>query len=222
MLPEIEQYEKIATEASEEYREAVSQLRHGLAPLPDRTPIDSQVYRIRINAASAVRDAKLDTAWGALKTSENPTVKWIADNCRDWMDEALLALQILPATLTEIKQVAADHDWCEEIWGPFRDKAISEGIVTEGPTAGAWKELRLWFNGGRSYSGNTTVLLEGYVNAIVKAEVEAALAARTETTNETEEQADDAPATVTDDEAQHSTYALDLYEGMSIAPQSTP
>ncbi|MFE1840756.1 hypothetical protein [Streptomyces sviceus] len=80
--------------------------------------VTGEAYRVRIQAQN--------DAWGALKTSGDPLVRWIAENCAEYRDQAQQVLTALPATLGELDALAEKGGWCG-VWDAFRQQAIDAG-----------------------------------------------------------------------------------------------
>ncbi len=72
--------------------------------------------------------AAQDAAWATLRASEVPLVRWIAENCEEFPDEALEVLRVLPASLMELDVLAREAGWCG-IWDRFRARAIEAGVA---------------------------------------------------------------------------------------------
>lgn len=74
----------------------------------------------------------MNKAWEELQKSENPLIKWIADNCaQGYRDYGLTVLQALrpDTTIDQLNTLARLHNWCYE-WGHFRDRAIAAGVFS--------------------------------------------------------------------------------------------
>lgn len=74
------------------------------------------------------RDSAQDDAWGALKGSADPLVRWIAENCEDYRYEATHVLRALPASMDELDALAREKDWCGA-WDDFRRRAEQAGVL---------------------------------------------------------------------------------------------
>lgn len=77
---------------------------------------------------AALRRAEED-GWDALKASEAPLVRWIADNCYKNFRTARKALRALPATLAELDALAAREGWCEA-YDTYRHAALKAGVLS--------------------------------------------------------------------------------------------
>jgi hypothetical protein len=212
LLPEVEHYENTVDTAYTDYRETIN-ARRAEYDAAGRGSLAGKIFSIHVNAASEIRTAKTDAAWDTLRASEDRALAWIARNCAEWKPEALLAMKALPiTTLAQIQVIAEENSWCEENWGPFRDKAISEGLITDGPVHRTRRALRDWFVNNHSDYSEEIAALFTHVDAIVAA----ALVADREITpvsedpndgadEEAEEQATEPTAT-----ADHGTVEVEL------------
>jgi hypothetical protein len=135
MLPEVQEYFDTIDRLETELRDATEKVGDDLY-YSDRTEYYKQV--------DAARNANLSgqqAAWDKLKESNDPLVKWIAENAEEYHAQARVVLRALPATLHELDAIARDHDWCY-VWGQFRDRAIADGAVDY-----TW-EIQIKVNGG--------------------------------------------------------------------------
>ncbi|WP_086804152.1 hypothetical protein [Streptomyces caniscabiei] len=78
-------------------------------------------------AYATLADAQT-AAWDALKTSGDPLVRWIAENCQEYRGQAECILIILPATVDELDELADTKGWCE-VWDNLRQQAMDAGVV---------------------------------------------------------------------------------------------
>ncbi|MDQ1041795.1 hypothetical protein [Streptomyces sp. V4I2] len=131
MLPEVQKYVEsveaattaqsaAVTAAGEKYPE-----RHGYGEEGRR---QDSAYSEEIGKAYTMSADAQKAAWEALKTSDDPLVKWIAENCGEYRTEAQYILAILPATADELDDLADTRDWCG-VWGDFRQRAIDAGVM---------------------------------------------------------------------------------------------
>lgn len=72
-------------------------------------------------------------SWDSLKQSSDPLVKWIAENCEDYTNYAVEILKALPAPLSELREIAADADWCDT-WDGFVRRAVRDGVIADDHT----------------------------------------------------------------------------------------
>lgn len=77
-------------------------------------------------------DTAENAAWDALRASEVPLVRWIAENCREYRWEAGRVLAELPAPIEELDALATAAGWCG-VWGRFRRYALAAGVVADAP-----------------------------------------------------------------------------------------
>ncbi|MFD9441930.1 hypothetical protein ACFWBR_27780 [Streptomyces sp. NPDC060006] len=131
MLPEVQKYVETIEAATtaqsaalvtadEKYAE-----RHGYSEDSQR---QGSAYRAEIRKAYATCENVQEAAWGALKASGDPLVRWIAENCAEYRGEAQCILAALPATVDELDDLADTKDWCG-VWGNFRQQAIDAGVI---------------------------------------------------------------------------------------------
>jgi len=209
MLPEVEHYENTVDTAYTEYRETIN-ARRAEYNAAGRGSLAGKIFSIHVNAAAEIRTAKTDAAWNALRDSEDRAIAWIARNCADWKPEALLTMKALPiTTLGQIQAIAEENNWCEENWGPFRDKAISEGLITDEPVHRTRRALHDWFTNNHSDYSEEIAALFTHVDAIVAAAIEADREADPDdgADEEAEEQATEPTATA---EPDHGTIEVEL------------
>lgn len=132
MLPDVKAYVEAIEPAEAAFNKAVEEARAKYPNRYDRTTDEGRKQRRAYVETESVaydaRTAALDTAWGALKRSSDPLVKWIAENCESYRPEALMILQALPATPEELGRIAEGQEWCGT-WESFRDEAIEAGVM---------------------------------------------------------------------------------------------
>lgn len=115
MLPEIENYFKTMENEREKFQNA------------RRHTTGQEEY---LKARDAFDMATID-AWNALKNSDNKFVAWLANNeeiTSEYRGHAEVVLKELPASVSELNQLAANNDWCST-WDGFRDDAIQAGAL---------------------------------------------------------------------------------------------
>ncbi|MEV2236044.1 hypothetical protein AB0H69_46880 [Streptomyces phaeochromogenes] len=131
MLPEVQRYVESVETANAAQSAAVAAAdtkypeRYGYGEEGRR---QANSYSEEVNRAYTTRADVQEAAWSSLKTSSDPLVKWIAENCADYRQEAQCVLVALPATVGELDDLADQNDWCG-VWGKFRQLAIDAGVV---------------------------------------------------------------------------------------------
>lgn len=132
MLPEVKAYVAAREAARAAFNESIKDAEAKYPMRNDWNAGDSRVqrqaFREAQDAAYGARSVAFDTAWGALKQSGDPLVKWIAENAEDYAGEALIVLQALPATLDELDDLAERQDWCGT-WTSLKERAIAAGVM---------------------------------------------------------------------------------------------
>lgn len=73
-------------------------------------------------------DMARDAAWEALRASDKPLLRWIADNCRGYEEEALAVVRLLPAPMSALDALAREKGWCAA-WDAARDAAEKAGVL---------------------------------------------------------------------------------------------
>jgi hypothetical protein len=132
MLPEVQAYID-ATEAADKAdadggRALHEKYRKYCYDDSDEGYEQRRAFRKERSALWSSRDEAREAAWAALKESSDPLVKWIAENCADYRDQAETILRALPATAEELDAIAEEHDWCG-VWNGFRDQAADAGVL---------------------------------------------------------------------------------------------
>ncbi|MFF0706272.1 hypothetical protein ACFYVC_38845 [Streptomyces tendae] len=131
MLPDVRRFVDAVEAATAARRAAVDAAvekypnRYGLSQDDQRQAV---AYTDEIDAAYATCSGVREAAWEALKTSEVPLIRWIAENCAEYPMEARQVLTALPATLDELDAVAEVGGFCG-VWDAFRRRAIDAGVV---------------------------------------------------------------------------------------------
>lgn len=131
MLPEVRKYVESVEAATAAMRAAEGQAR---TKYPERYHYSDKGRRQAAafdeelsKAYTAHREAQT-AAWRALTASGDPLVKWIAENCAEYTEQAEAVLTALPATVEELDDLAEREDWCP-VWDRFRQGAIEAGVV---------------------------------------------------------------------------------------------
>ncbi|TLS45806.1 hypothetical protein FE633_13710 [Streptomyces montanus] len=131
MLPEVQKFVEsveaaiAARVATVEAAEQKYPERHSCGEVGRR---EYNAYSEEINKAYAKCSGVQAAAWGALKVSSDPLVKWIAENCTEYREQAQSVLAALPATVDELDDLADKNDWCS-VWDEFRRQAINAGVM---------------------------------------------------------------------------------------------
>jgi hypothetical protein len=193
MLPEIEAYFAAVTITPEQIREKLDAIaakyREDYGTENNWSDYTFRNYRDacqQVNSTTA-REVRRG-AWDKLKESEDPLVRYIAENLRDFSEHAEEVFKILPATLDELDQLAAAKSWCSD-WDRYVRAAQRAGVLpeAESPTE-AEKALYTWF--GHSVTSDRAH--RRTLKVLVRAVVAEALAAATATEDTAEKT--DAPA----------------------------
>lgn len=131
MLPEVQKYVESVEAATTARNAAVDAAdkkyaeRYGYG---EERRHQADAYSEEIRKAYATCTDAQEAAWGALKASGDPLVKWIAENCGAFRGEAQRILSLLPATLDELDDMAETSHWCG-VWATFRQQAIEAGVM---------------------------------------------------------------------------------------------
>ncbi|MGP4014108.1 hypothetical protein [Streptomyces sp. 4N124] len=131
MLPEAQKYVESVEAATAVRNAAVGAAeekyprRYGYGEEEAR---QARAFNEEVNKAYATCADVQAAAWGALKASADPLVKWIAENCADYREQAQCVLAALPATVDELDDLADTNDWCN-VWNDFRQQAIDAGVM---------------------------------------------------------------------------------------------
>lgn len=96
-------------------------------------------YTERAAAWNVWRTAE-DKANTALRGAEDPLVRWIAENVKDYTSQRDQVLRALPATLAELDALAEEQGWCS-IWRNLRDRAVDASVVPGVAAASARVQL---------------------------------------------------------------------------------
>jgi hypothetical protein len=93
-----------------------------------------------IDAAWDAFEAAQTAAWVALAESADPLVRWIAENCQGYADEAQEILRLLPAPLEALDEFAYDQGWCGA-WDRLRKAAEEAGVLPAATAVPAESEV---------------------------------------------------------------------------------
>ena len=163
MYPEVEQYIKARDGATGTYVAT----RRALRVQREASEISYDEWSGLPDAAYAASRVSTNEAWNALKTASAPLVRFIAENCKEYQDEAVHVLKALPATLEELDAVATGRDWCG-IWDGFRDQAVDAGLFGEvKPLSEARRALNVWLDVHWGMSRSSMAKVNKLVDAIV-------------------------------------------------------
>ncbi|MEV5762744.1 hypothetical protein AB0L61_39000 [Streptomyces tendae] len=131
MLPDVRKFIDAVEAATAARRAAVDTAaekypnRYGRSQDAQRQAL---AYSDEIERAYTTCSDVREAAWNALKTSGDPLVRWIAENCAEYPMEARQVLTALPAALNDLDAVAEVGGWCS-VWNAFRQRAIDAGVV---------------------------------------------------------------------------------------------
>lgn len=107
-----------------------------------RDDISSETYYERRDAYFEQMRKARDAAWNKLSsTTTDALVRFIAGNCREYINESMRVMQRLPLTLDELQNLADDEDWCGT-WDDFLDTAIKAGVVSCPPRPASYAKLQ--------------------------------------------------------------------------------
>ena len=71
--------------------------------------------------------ARVTEAWYKIAEVDDPLISWIVANCRDYKDEAIKVLKILPATSEQLQELAKQHNFCTS-WDNLVKHAQAAGV----------------------------------------------------------------------------------------------
>lgn len=127
MLPEVKQFVAALEAAAEKKAAAVAALNTKC----DYT-VQSQdcPHCIAMKPSQAEYGRAADAAWNELAASTDPLVRWIAENCREYAEEAQIVLEALPASMDELDGIARGEGWCD-VWRRFVRKAREADVLPE-------------------------------------------------------------------------------------------
>ncbi|MFD5445929.1 hypothetical protein [Streptomyces tendae] len=131
MLPDVQRFIDAVEAATAARRAAVDTAaekypnRYGRSQDAQRQAL---AYTDEIESAHTTCSDVREAAWEALKTSGDPLVRWIAENCAEYPAEARQVLTALPATLDELDELAERGGYCG-VWNVFRQRALAAGVV---------------------------------------------------------------------------------------------
>lgn len=117
MYPEVEQYIAAVAAADETYNKS-----------PGGGKCSEGTCQV------CVRNDAQAAAWESFRASQDSLVRWIAENCEDYRSDAQLILEVLPASMAELNQIAATNEWCG-VWEAFVSEAREAGVLPAEATA---------------------------------------------------------------------------------------
>lgn len=176
MLPEVEKY-IAALEAAEAAYSKVE--RDARKEYPNRNSYGEEAreqrtayYRVMDAARGEFNTARRE-AWGThIKGSADPLVRWIAEHCREYWDQAVMVLKALPATPDELDALADEHDWCSA-WYELRDQAEEAGVLPGGtPVSKSRRALKRWLRDEYGIGRRGVAKVSELVDAILAEEGE--------------------------------------------------
>lgn len=181
MLKEVEEYFATKKAAEEDYAARVSEAER----IRDAAIRDAEDHRAEQEAWNAhhtatapltqVRDAQVQLAWVRLGLSEDPLVRYIGANIGysgDHRSAAEKVLPHLPATVMQLREIAAQEEWCGE-FNNHLSAARRAGFIVDDRTP-AEAALEDWIES--NVSNRYAPELYKRLDAAVKARVEAQLA----------------------------------------------
>lgn len=138
MYEEVKAYLAAVEAAGREYASTLDALGpragHISGPRGDCPACANQDPNIAARRAAVVAfQLAQKTAWDALKASQDPLVRWIAENCGEFAGSAVLILEALPAPMEALDAIADMEEWCGE-WNDFRQQAADAGVLPSAKT----------------------------------------------------------------------------------------
>lgn len=141
MLPEVEEYFRIADRTAEETTAAHRALErddpYGSRRVSDPLPTEEEVaaHRARRQEVADRANNGFAKAREALRASDDPLVKWLASNQEVWSyrTHVEIVLKALPASLAELNRLSANKGWCN-VWVNLRTQAIADGAIEDNRT----------------------------------------------------------------------------------------
>lgn len=167
MYPEVEQYIKTRDAANEKNRADTIALNLKYSNLYNRPESEIDAYHSAKRETNTTFRVTVNEAWNGLTASSDPLVCFIAENCKEYQQQAAEVLKALPATVGQLDDLAGGHDWCE-IWNQFRDEAVDRGLFGEvKPLSIARQRLRDYlvrdYGMSRAYLSKVNALVDAIV-----------------------------------------------------------
>lgn len=126
MYSEVEKYVAALKAAEEAYSAAVRALGE---TFPNHDYSGAPCARCKAaRPINTEMDRAEQAAWDSLKESRNPLVRWIAETCDEYKPYAQAVLEMFPASMDELNELARRHGWCPE-WDRFKRMAERAGVL---------------------------------------------------------------------------------------------
>lgn len=169
MLPEIEIFTS-AVRVARDVRNADFDKAH--AAYTGRNYSEFKEFDAESRRSRSAYECAFTAAWNALVASDDPIVRFIASECRDYTDEAITVLEALPATLEQLNALAREHDWCDR-WDHFLDRARETGVFgEEHKLSEARQVLMTWLRDDYGFSRGYMIKIMDMIDAVVVEAVE--------------------------------------------------
>lgn len=179
----VEKYDNATRKAEEKFNQAVSDAdtayyavdkEHGWGSNAER---EAERTRRRLREeAGTVRAKAYADAWAALAEIPDPVAQWIVDNCKENTYEAIKVLPHLPATLTELDDLADQLDFCS-VWDRYRIAALRAGVFAEAKMTPERADLHeIVRDNLGTLRGRKRTKFDALIDALIKAEITASTA----------------------------------------------
>ncbi|MFE7077127.1 hypothetical protein ACFU96_44285 [Streptomyces sp. NPDC057620] len=131
MLPDVQRY-VASVEAARETRNTALRAADAKTGERFRSTDDGRrqhsMYVQEVDKAYGAYAEAQEAAWQVLATSGDPLVKWVAENCAGYREQAECVLCALPATIAQLDALAEENGWCR-VWDEFKQRAADAGVV---------------------------------------------------------------------------------------------
>lgn len=87
-------------------------------------------YYDAMHEVGSVRQQARQDAWEMLATSDDPLIKYIHEHCHSYRGHAQRILEILPADLPAMQEVARKGNWCE-VFDGFVAGAVRQKLIVD-------------------------------------------------------------------------------------------